>query len=196
MFGPARPSGLDGNEAKFRQRERPQKDVCMTPVTTDVKKELTPEERQKLILARIGPVQEKLGWPRFTKLTGEMLRKLVDAGAVILPDDDPNDPKDFVDADLPTAPDWDLFSDVFKSGHNQEALAFLEKYPKFMAEGYVGNCGTGTITIDTIVSETKLTRKELMAFANLFHRADEFTVFEKEMSDDGHEKLFAYAWFD
>jgi hypothetical protein len=166
----------------------------MTLVTTDVKKELTPEERQALILTGVGLVQKKFGQPHFTKLTGAMLRKLVDAGAVVLSQDAPQPEND--NDGLPIAPEWDLFSDVFKGGHNQESLAFLEKYPKFMVEGYIGNCETRTISIDTIVSESKLTQKEIVAFANLFHRADEFCIWEKRMRDDDHESLFAYAWFD
>lgn len=149
-------------------------------VTTAVA-QLTPEEKQAALLAGVGPLQKDHSFPRFTKLTGAMLRKLVEAGAVHLPEEDE---------------DWDLDSGVFKSEHDLQALAFLEKFPKFMAEGYVGNCGTGTISIDAIGSETKLTRREIVAFANLFHRADEFCIYEKEMNDDNHEKLFAYAWFD
>jgi len=95
---------------------------------------LTPEQRQKLILTGVGSVTEKFGWPHFTKLTGAMLRKLVDAGAVVLDESD-----------------FDLFT-TFRTGCDQEGLSFLEEYPKFMAQGFIGNSGTGKIDIDTIVT--------------------------------------------
>jgi hypothetical protein len=131
---------------------------------------LSPEERQALLLAGVGPLQEKLGWPHFTKLTGAMLRKLVDAGAVL---------------ENELAP-----IDTF------EALAFLEKFPKFMTQGYIGNCGVGTIGFDTIVSETKLTRKEAAAFEDVFGSADEFWTSNTPSRSKGAEGLFARAWFD
>lgn len=140
--------------------------------------QLTAEEKQKLILAGVGPVQEKLGWPHFTKLTGAMLRKLVDAGAVVLDESD-----------------FDLFT-TFRTGCDQEGLAFLERFPKFMAQGFIGNCGVGTIDIDTIVSETKLTRKEVAAFEDVFGSADEFWASSTPSRSKGAEGLFARAWFD
>jgi len=148
-------------------------------MTTSVeKKELTPEERQALILAGVGPVKEKLGWPHFTKLSGAMLRKLVDAGAVVLDESD-----------------FDLFT-TFRTGCDKEGLAFLERFPKFMAQGFVGNCGTGKIDIDTIVSETKLTRKEVATFEDVFGSADEFWTNNTPSRAKGAEGLFARAWFD
>ena len=163
----------------------------MSATATDVKHELTPEEKQNLLLAGVGPLQKNHSFPRFTRLTGAMLRKLVNAGAVHFPEELS---EDGADDGLPVMPEWE--NSVFKGEHDQQALAFLEQFPKFIAEGYVGNCGTGTISIDTVVSESKLTRKEVLAFANLFHRADEFLISDKELCEENHETLFAYAWFD
>jgi hypothetical protein len=152
------------------------------------KKALSVKERLELIMAGIGPTVQHDGWPlRFTHLTGAMLRKLIDAGAVILRG--PDEP-------------WGLDTDIFKCGNDEESLGFLEQYPRFFAQGYFDE-ENGTISIDTIygaekVKESdpgsatvtflvpKLTKKELFAFANRFHRADEF-----EIHDD-----FAHAWFD
>jgi hypothetical protein len=153
----------------------------MTPIATDVK-QLTPEERQVLILAGVGPVQEKLGWPHFTKLTGAMLRKLVDAGAVLID---------------PQASGFRLrLINTFRTGWDEEGLVFLERNPKFMAQGFIGNCGVGNIDIDTIVSETKLTLKEVAAFEDAFGTADEFWTSNTPSRSKGAEGLFARAWFD
>jgi hypothetical protein len=144
---------------------------------------LSPEERHALILAGVGPVQEKLGWTSFTKLTGAMLRKLVDAGAVLI--------------EAKTGGFYLRWAgDTFRTGCDEEGLVFLERYPKFMAQGFIGNCGVGTIDIDTIVSETKLTRKEIAAFEDVFGSADEFWTTNTPSRSEGAEGLFARAWFD
>jgi hypothetical protein len=66
-----------------------------------------------------------------------------------------------------------------------------------MAQGFIGNCGVGYIDIDTIVSETKLTRKEASAFEDVFGRADEFWVSNTPGNNKGDDEgLFARAWFD
>ena len=155
----------------------------MATAATEVKK-LTPEERHKLILAGVGPVQEKLGWPHFTRLTGVMLRKLVDAGVVLLNKQDGN------------GFHLHFAKDTFRAGRDEEGLAFLEQYPKFMAQDFIGNCGVGSIDIDTIVSETKLTRKEAAAFDEVFGSADEFWTSGTPSRSKGAEGLFARAWFD
>jgi hypothetical protein len=159
---------------------------------------LTPEDKQKLLLAGVGPLEGKEKGhdsPHFSKLTGEMLRKLVDAGAVSLE-------REVGAAEeedgLPFAPEWD--EPIFRNGGDAEKLAFLEKYPKFMAQGRIGNCGVGSIDIDVISSDTKLTKKEVIAFANLFGNADEFHVSDEGFRiDDGtndQTKYFAHVWFD
>lgn len=157
-------------------RHVPRERGRMTTPATEMK--LTPEERHNLLLAGVGPVTEKLGWPHFTKLTGAMLRKLVDAGAVLL--DEKN---------------LDLFT-TFRTGLDKEGLAFLEQFPKFMAQGFIGNCGVGSIDIDTIVSGTKLARKEAAAFEDVFGTADECWTGNTPSLNKGAEGLFARAWFD
>ena len=163
---------------------------------TEIKQQkLTAEQRQELILAGVGPLEgkeKKHDSPHFSKLTGEMLRKLVDAGAVSLE----REVSAVEEEDgLPFAPEWD--EPIFRNGGDSEKLAFLEQYPKFMAQGRIGNCGVGSIDIDTIVSETKLTKKEVIAFANLFGKADEFGVSDEGFpSEDQQGTYFAYAWFD
>jgi hypothetical protein len=154
-------------------------------------KQLTPEQRHALILAGVGPFQQKFKWPYFTRLNGTMLRKLVEAGAVLLA----ADPEAY-GYDYDSMPPRDFDQEVFKSGYDQQALAFLEKYPKFMAQGFVGNCGVGRVCIETIISETKLTRKEAAAFEEVFGSADEFWVSNTPSRSKGAEGLFARAWFD
>ena len=182
-------SRKDGNAVKQGRsrdgelRHNEEKRMTTAVAVQEVKQDrstavLSPEERHALILAGVGPVQEKLGWPHFTKLTGAMLRKLVDAGAVVLDESD-----------------VDLFT-TFRTGCDQEGMALLEEYPKFMAQGFIGNSGTGQIDIDTIVSETKLTRKEADAFERVFGSADEFWTSSTPSRSKGAEGLFARAWFD
>jgi len=118
-----------------------------------------------------------------------MLRKLVDAGTVVFRGSDEG---------------WDYDSDVFKGGNDEESLAFLEMYPRFFAQGYVQTSDAGArLDIDTIIGGVKteedrygrlyitphrkpFTKEEISAFANRFHRAEEFEV------SDRH----ARAWFD
>lgn len=172
----------------------------MTLVTTDATKELTPEERHALIFAGVGTLEGKEkghDFPHFSKLTGEMLRKLVNAGAVSL-EGEGSAATEAAEEGLPVAPEWD--ETIFRNGRDTEKLAFLEQFPKFMAQGRIGNCGVGTIDIDTIVSQTKLTKKEVIAFANLFGKADEFLISDNAFRiDDGSNNqtvFFAVAWFD
>lgn len=140
-------------------------------------------------IAAVVPVSRSEGSPpHFRHLTGAMLRKLVAAGTVVLRGQD--EP-------------WDFDSDVFKGGNDEESLAFLEEYPHFFAQGYVQTSKDGArLSIDTIIGGVKteehsghlyitphkrpFTKKEISAFANRFHRADEFDV------SDRH----ARAWFD
>ena len=126
---------------------------------------LSEEQKHEAILAGVGEVGEQLGWPHFTKLTGEMLRKLIERG---------------IDSHT-----------IFYSGNDEESLAFLLKYPKFVAQGYVGNCGVGTLTIDTIVSYEPLTKAEARAFKEQFDGADELWA-----GDEKFDGVFARAWFD
>jgi hypothetical protein len=127
--------------------------------------------------------------PYFRHLTGEMLRKLVDAGTVVFRGPDES---------------WDYDSDIFKGGRDEESLAFLEKYPRFFAQGYVLTSEDGArLSIDTIIGGVKteenpngglriathkkpLTKQEIFAFTNLFHKADEFEI----------GSTYAHAWFD
>jgi hypothetical protein len=83
-------------------------------------------------------------------------------------------------------------------------LVFLEKYQHFFAQGYVQTSEDGArLDIDTIIGGVRtienpggsrsivthkkpFTRQEIFAFANLFHRADEFELGAN----------YASAWFD
>jgi hypothetical protein len=150
------------------------------------------KEAQKQLdaIAAVVPItRRKDSPPLFTHLTGAMLRKLVDAGTVVFRGQDEG---------------WDYDSDVFKGGNDEESLAFLEKYPRFFAQGYVQTSEDGAhLDIDTIIGGVKteensdgslsivthkkpFTKQEIFEFANLFHRADEFEI--------GNN--FARAWFD
>jgi hypothetical protein len=159
----------------------PGKKDTMTTATS-----LSVAEKLEKILAGIGPVERgKSSPPRFTHLTGTMLRELVNSGAVVIRG-----------ADEP----WDYDSDIFKGGHDEESLAVLEKFPRFFAQGFIDEenatisietiwaaekvQGEGSVTVTLLVP--KLTKAEILAFANRFHRADEFEI------GDG----FAHAWFD
>jgi hypothetical protein len=160
----------------------------MTLVATDVKKELTPEERNKLILAGVGPVtnQEFVSfgmYPHFKYLTGTMLRSLVDSGAVKLGS---------------KSSDSILSDFIFPIRDDEKALAFLEEFPKFVAGGFIRN---GKIAIHAIASEAKLTANEASAFKGLFGHADiEFwtskTGIHASNSGYAYATLFAYARFD
>jgi len=123
---------------------------------------ITNAEKYRLISGVVGPVREEFGHPRFTELSGKGLRGLIDG-------------------------------DVEPScmGINTSALlAFLDAHPRFAAHGYIDNRKEGEqafIVIEGVATEkVKLTRKEIYAFVNLFHRADEL-----RLGDDG-----ACAWFD
>jgi hypothetical protein len=147
-------------------------------------------QKQLDAIAAVVPITRKEGSPpQFRQLTGAMLRKLVDAGTVVFRGPDEG---------------WDYDSDVFKGGHDEESLAFLEKYPRFFAQGYVQTSEDGArLSIDTIIGGVEttedryghlyitphkkpLSKQEIFAFANRFHRADEFEL------GDNH----AHAWFD
>ncbi len=151
------------------------------------KRNLSVAKKLKKILAGFGPVERGGSFPpRFTRLTGAMLRELINSGAVVIRE-----------ADEP----WDFDSDIFKGGHDEGSLAVLEKFPRFFAQGFIDE-ENATISIETIWAAEKvvegegpvtvtplvpeLTKDEVFAFANRFHRADEFEI------GDG----FARAWFD
>ena len=133
------------------------------------------QQKQEVILAGVGEVGQEFGWPHFTKLSGAMLQKLIEAKVIRIADGD------------------DVFSykDIFYNGRDRESLGFLLKYPKFVAQGYVGNCGVGTLTINTIVSYEPLTDAEANAFIEQFSGADELWA-----GDEEHDGIFARAWFD
>jgi hypothetical protein len=154
-------------------------------------KPLTEKTQKQLdAIAAVVPVIRREGWPpQFRHLTGQMVRKLVNDGTVVFRGPDEG---------------WDYDSDVFKGGNDEESLAFLEKYPRFFAQGYVQTSDDGArLSIDTIIGGVKteedryghlyitphkkpFTKQEIFAFANRFHRADEF-----ELGDN-----YARAWFD
>lgn len=148
------------------------------------------QTKHRAILEGVGTLIERFRWPYFTKLSGATLQKLIDDGTVALP------PKQSGD-DVFASP---LFGKKPCCLDKREAawLDFLLKYPKFVAQGYVGNCGLGTISIDTIVSYEPLTRAEARAFKEHFAHADEFWIGSKasEHRDPGFCGLFARAWFD
>jgi hypothetical protein len=161
----------------------------------------SPSEILGLIKANVGPVIRQNGAPiRFTHLTGPMLRKIIDLeliefGAV----------KEVKTLD--DLPEFDITKHaLFKEGAicDEDGLQFLEENPRFFAQGYIYTEETFTnakrpfLLIDTIVGgerrtgevievfDKPLSKKEILAFANLFHKADEF-----EIGD-----TFAHAWFD
>lgn len=134
------------------------------------------QKRQEAILTGVGEVGQEFGWPHFTKLTGVMLQRLIDAGTLTIASDD-----DHVFS----------YNSIFYNGEDRESLNFLLKYPKFVAQGYVGNCGVGTLTINTIVSYEPLTGVEAAAFMEQFDGADELWA-----GDEEHGGVFARAWFD
>ena len=155
-----------------------------------LKNELLSEKAQKQLdaVAAVVPITRREGVPPyFTHLTGKALRKLVDNGLVVF-----------------NKEEWDLSSDVFKGGNDEESLAFLEKYSRFFAQGYIRTLEDGArLEIDTIIGGVRttenpngsrsivthkkpLTKQEIFAFANLFHRAEEF-----ELGNN-----YARAWFD
>ena len=156
-----------------------------------LKNELLPKKAQKQLdaIAAVVPVTRSEGSPpHFRHLTGAMLRKLVNEGTVV----------------FSGSGGWGYDSDVFKGGNDEESLAFLEKYPRFFAQGYVQTSKDGArLDIDTIIGGVRteenpngslsivtykkpFTKQEIFAFANQFHRADEF-----ELGDN-----YARAWFD
>lgn len=145
------------------------------------------KERLELIKKGVGPIREGRF---FESLTGAMLRKLIDCGAVVVP-------KEGVDInDLPPLPRW--YEGLFKGLSDDstlEAIAFLEDNLRFVAHGVI-DADDAVITIDeittglngeyTIPNAPVLTKAKIVEFANLFHRADEFVIGD----------TYARAWFD
>ena len=149
------------------------------------------KEQYEIVKQGVGPTAEK--GRRFTRLTGKMLRALIDNGGVVLP-------KPSTDGAIDFAVDYP--DELFKGVENEVGLAFLESHLRFFAQGWLDAAKNGgTFIIDTIwgakqvkgfgrVTVTflapKLTKRESLDFANTFHRADEFDLQEN----------YARAWYD
>lgn len=171
------------------ERKKKQTEVCDYKANERALEISDEAQKQLDAIAAVVPITRRGGSPPYvTHLTGEALRKLVDNGLVVFRKEE----------------EWDFDSDVFRGGHDEESLAFLEKYPKFFAQGRVQISEDGArLDIDTVIGGVRaeensnggrsivthkkpFTRQEIFAFANLFHRADEFEI--------GNN--YAHAWFD
>lgn len=143
------------------------------------------KKQYNIVKQGIGPTDPEHSQRHFTRLTGAMLRDLINKGGIVL-----RDPSEA----------WDWDSDLFKCGRDEDAVKFLETHPRFFVQGWLDK---NSIVIDTVWGAKevhsdgggsynvtcllpKLKKQEAYDFANTFYRADEFQVC------DG----FAHAWFD
>jgi hypothetical protein len=153
---------------------------------------LSTKERLENLVAVLGPFDKDFG-THFTGLAGQTLCSLVDSGVVVLA---PSTERVAVN-DLPAFA-YDA-PELFKGVDDHKALAFVRANPRFSVSGWLDK-DDATIVIDTIIGGLKkhgdgfrtipgspvLTKKQMVDFANVFHKADEF-----QLGDN-----FAYAWFD